>query len=150
MKKIVLSLTLSFFVTSALQAVKLSEFLTTKPVGQQVAKSEPSPLVPDNLVGKNFTITTEPSKKWQVRFFTFEDRDNTLADKKDFAGFVKAYGLDELQSQNDSMPYKDGTLHSFTYKEANKLLKAKGEKPLPKGVFFVISFRDVTETGKKK
>jgi len=149
MKKIVLGLALSLLMTSTLQAVKMSEFLSTKTVGGQVAKAEPSLLVPDNLVGKKFTIEAEPNKTWQVRFFTYEDRDNTLTEKKGFAEFVKVYGLEDLQSQKDSMPYKDGTLHSFTYKEANKLLKARGQKPLPKGVYFVISFRDVTPEVKK-
>jgi hypothetical protein len=143
MKKILSGLLLSALVTTALQAVKLSEFLATKP-GGQVSQAKPSPRVPDNLVGKEFNLKTEPNKNWQVRFFTFEDRDGKIKDQKDFATFVKEYGLGDLQSQNDKMPYKDETLHSFTYKEANKLLKASGKKPLPKGVFFVISFRDVT------
>jgi hypothetical protein len=149
MKKILYGLTVTLLLNTSLCAVKLSEFLNTKPIGQQVSKAEPSPLVPDNVVGKFFTLESDPKKKWQVRFFTFEDRNGTLKDQKEFASFVKEYGLGDLESQNDSMPYKDDTLHSFTYKQANKLLKANGKKQLPKNLYFVISFREVSEQVKK-
>lgn len=76
-------------------------------------------------------------------FLYFEDREKTLQDANRFADFVKKYGLEALESKKDAMPYNDGTLESFTFKDANAYLEAKGKPPLPNGIYFIISFRTI-------
>lgn len=145
MKTIFLALILTISSTSSLYAFKLSEFLSVRPVGKFVGKAKASNLVPEHLVGKLFAVSSEKSKVWQVRFFTFEDRNAELGKKNTFGELVKKFGLDDLQSQGDIVPYNDGTFQSFTYKDANDLLKSKGKPPLPEGVYFVIAFREVVD-----
>ncbi len=148
MKNTLLGLCVSIFMANSLQAIPLAEFLNSSPVGQQVSEWKASPLVPEDLVGKTFQIPTNPDKIWQVRFFTFEDREKSLQDHNRFVDLVKMYGLEALESKKDAMPYNDGTFESFTFKDANAYLQAKGEKPLPREVYFIISFRDVSDVKK--
>lgn len=143
MKKIILTFCLIFFNVSIVFAVSLSDFLKGGVVGKQVGKWQASNLVPDNLMGRFFTLSSERHKGWQLRFFAFEDRNNILEKKNSFAEFVKKFGLEDLQSKIDAVPYNDGTLHSFTNKHVNDFLIAKGEDPLPEGIYFIISFREV-------
>lgn len=143
MKKIILALCLIFISPSIVSAISLSDFLSTRPVGKQIGKWQASDLVPDNLMGRFFSVSSEKKKGWQLRFFTFEDRNNVLEKKNSFAELVKKFGLEDLQSKIDPMPYNDGTLYSFTHKDANKFLIEKGKDPLPEDVYFIISFREV-------
>lgn len=143
MKKLIFALCFMLGSISSVSAIQLSEVLAVRPVGKNLGKWGPSPLVSEHLVGKIFAVPSEQKKVWQLRFFTFEDRQNILGKKNSFAEFVKKYGLEGLESKTDAMPYNDGTLHSFTYKDANDFLEAKGKPPLPEGIFFVISFREV-------
>lgn len=143
MKNIILSLFLTVVGLSSVSAAKLSEFLATRPVGKNLGKWQASSFVSEHLVGKLFALPSEQRKIWQLRFFTFEDREETLGKKNSFAQFVKNFHLEDLQSKVDSIPYNDGTFHSFTYNDANALLKEKGKPPLPEGVYFIISFREV-------
>jgi hypothetical protein len=128
---------------SAVSAIKLSEILAVNPMGKNLGKWKASDFVSEYLVGKLFAVPSEQRKVWQLRFFTFEDRKNVLEKKNSFAEFIKKFGLEDLQSKTDAMPYNDGTLHSFTYRDANDFLIEKGKDPLPEGVYFVISFREV-------
>ena len=143
MKKITTLFTALFLSLSPVSAIKLKEILATKPVGANLEKWKASEFVSDYLVGKLFAVPSEQTKTWQLRFFTFEDRNNTLEKKNSFAEFVKKFGLEDLESTADAIPYNDGSFHSFTYKAANDFLKEKGKDPLPEGIFFVISFREV-------
>jgi len=143
MKNIILALLLVVLGLSSVSAAKLSEFLATRPVGKSLGKWQASSFVSEHLVGKIFAIPSEQRKIWQLRFFTFEDRDDALGKQNSFAQFVKNFHLEDLQSTADAIPYNDGTFHSFTYKDANALLKEKGKPLLPEGVYFIISFREV-------
>ncbi|MBA3813730.1 MAG: hypothetical protein H0X26_04460 [Alphaproteobacteria bacterium] len=143
MKYIIFALAWIFITVSSTSAIKLSEVLAAPPVGKQLGKWKASEFVSDYLVGKIFAVPSEQRKVWQLRFFTFEDRGKALEKKNTFAEFVKKFGLEDLQSKTDAMPYNDGTLHAFTYKDANDFLTEKGKDPLPEGVYFVISFREV-------
>ena len=143
MKKLIFALCFIIISNPSLFAIKLSEVLAIKPVGKNLGKWQASSFVSEYVVGKIFAVSSESRKVWQLRFFTFEDRQNTLEKKNSFAEFVKKYGLEGLESNIEGMPYNDGTLHSFTYKDANDFLVAKGKPPLPEGIFFVISFREV-------
>ena len=145
MTKIILTLACIFLSISPVSAIKLSEVLATNPVGRQLGKWKASNFVPDYLVGKMFAVSSEQRKVWQLRFFTFEDRENILEKKNSFAEFVKKFGLEALESKADSIPspYNDGTLYAFTYHAANDFLKEKGKDPLPEGLYFMILFREV-------
>lgn len=143
MKKLFFILCVILLNTPSLSAIKLSEILTIKPVGKNLGKWQASSFVSEYIVGKIFAVPSEPRKVWQVRFFTFEDRQNTLEKKNSFAEFVKKFGLENLESKTDAIPYNDGTFHSFTYKDANEFLAAQDKPLLPDGIFFVVSFREV-------
>lgn len=143
MKQIILALFVILATLSSGFALTLGEFLTIKPLGKSLGKWQASELVPEHLMGRFFHIPSERQKTWQLRFVTFEDRKNVLEKKNSFADFVKKFALEELQSGEDKMPYNDGTFQSFTHKDANSFLEAKGLSPLPEGIFFIISFREV-------
>ena|SRR3990167_6522850 len=150
MKHIILALFLIFTNLSSGFAIELSEVLAIKPLGKNLGKWQASELVPDYLMGKFFSVSSDKKKMWQLRFFTFEDRENALEKKNSFADFVKKFGLEKLQSKEDAMPYNDGTFRSFTHKDANAFLEAKGKPPLPEGIFFVLSFREIFIVDKYK
>lgn len=143
MKTIILAIFLAFTISSSSSAVKLSEFLSTRPVGKTLGKWKASNLVSEHLGGRLFAVPSEQRKVWQLRFFSFEDRNNELKKKNNFSEFVKKFGLEDLQSKEDELPYNDGTFRSFTYNDANDFLIAKGKPPLPEGIYFIISFREV-------
>lgn len=143
MKQIILVFFFLLASISSLTAVELSEILTIKPLGKNLGKWQASEVVSDYLMGRFFSIPSDRKKTWQLRFFTFEDRENVLGKQNSFADFVKKFGLEKLQSKADAMPYNDGTFRSFTHKDANEFLQAKGKSPLPEGIFFILSFREV-------
>ena len=140
MKKILFLLLPAFLNSVPASAIKLSELLTVRPVGREIGKWKASSFVPEHVVGKLFGVPSERGKVWQLRFFTFEDRNDTLEKKNSFADFVKKFELEDLQSKAEPVPYNDGTFQSFTYKEANEFLKEKGKEPLPEDIYFIISF----------
>lgn len=150
MKTIILALFLVLTSMTSLAAIELSELLALKPLGKNIGKWQASELVSDYLVGRFFTLPSDRKKMWQLRFFTFEDRENILEKKNSFEDFVKKFGLEKLQSKEDGMPYNDGTFSSFTHKDANEFLVAKGKSPLPEGIFFILSFREIFMTHKTK
>jgi len=150
MKTIILALFLILTPFSMGSAIELSEFLDIKPLGQNIGKWQASELVSDYLMGRMFSLPSDRKKMWQLRFFTFEDRKNVLEKKNSFADFVKKFGLEKLQSKEDEMPYNDGTFRSFTHKDANEFLVANGKPPLPEGIFFIISYREIFLRGQGK
>lgn len=143
MKNMILALAWVAINISSVSAIKLSEVLAINPMGKNLGTWQAAPFVPDSLVGKIFAVPSEQRKAWQLRFFTFEDREDTLGKKNSFADFVKRFGLEDLESTTDAMPYNDGTFHAFTYRDANAFLEERGKDPLPEGVYFVISFREI-------
>jgi len=143
MKNLIFALCFILISSSSVFSITLSEFLAIRPVGAQLGKWKATSFVSEHLVGKLFAVPSEQKKIWQLRFFTFEDRQDILEKKNSFAEFVKKFDLGNLPSKTDAMPYNDGTFYSFTYKDANDFLVANGNSPLPEGIFFVISFREV-------
>lgn len=143
MRIIHLALLLALTSISSVSAIKLSEVLGTRPVGKAIGKWQASAFVSEHLMGKIFAVPSEKSKVWQLRFFTFEDRNEDLKKSYSFAELVKRFHLEDLESTADNVPYNDGTFHSFTYKSANAFLKEKGKPPLPENVIFILSFREV-------
>jgi hypothetical protein len=145
MKKIIMTFAWIFLSLSPVSAIKLSEVIAARPVGKNLSKWQASELVSDFVVGKIFAVPSEQRKIFQLRFFTFEDRNKALEKKNSFAEFVKKFGLEDLESKANPLhiPYNDGTFHTFTHKNANEFLKEKGKEPLPEGLYFMISFREV-------